>query len=129
MPRPKKPFVIQKRKGSKTFLLTLNTTSGLPSRTCREWNRRSFQDFPAELAIHYNPKTKAAAEAGALALIAFLKNTDARTATVKDDCPVGDWLRLFTSITESPNGECNLEENRPYSVQSVDRLKSLYDTP
>jgi integrase len=128
MPRPKKPFVVQKRKGSKTFLLTLNTTSGLPDRVCREWNRRSFQKLPAELVIHYNPKTKAAAEAGALALIAFLKNADLRASILNDDCSVGNWLRRFCSMSESPKGARNVAENRPYSVQSVDRLKSLYET-
>jgi hypothetical protein len=57
--------VVRKRKDSKSFILTLNTTSGLPDRVCREWNRRSFQNFPAELVMHYNPKTKGAAEAAA----------------------------------------------------------------
>jgi integrase len=128
MPRPKKPFVIQKRRGSKTYLLTLNTTCGLPARVCREWNRRSFQNFPAALVIYYNPKTKAAAEAGALAPIAFLKNADTRAAALRGDYPVGNWLRLFCSVTESPKGTRNVAENRPYSEQSVDRLKSLYET-
>jgi hypothetical protein len=127
MPRPKKPFVVQKRKNSKIYLLTLNTTSGLPARVCREWNRRSFQNFPTELVIHYNPKTKATAEAGALALIAFLKNADTRATTLKGDSLAGNWLRLFCSITESPKGARNVAENRPYSEQSVDRLKSLYE--
>jgi hypothetical protein len=81
---PQKQFVVQKRKDSKTYLLTLNTTSGLAARVCWEWNRRSFQNFPAELVIHYNPKTKAA-EAGAFALIAFLKNADIRAAALKGD--------------------------------------------
>jgi hypothetical protein len=39
-----------------------------------------------------------------------------------------NWLRLFCSVTESPKGERNVAENRPYSEQSVDRLKSLYET-
>jgi integrase len=125
MPRPKKPFVVRKRRESKTFLLTLNTTSGLPIRICQEWNRKSFQNFPTELVIHSNPKTKTAAETGALALISFLKDSGA--AVKKEDTPVGEWLRLFCSITESPKGARNVAENRPYSEQSVDRLKTLYE--
>ena len=125
MPRQKKPFVIQKRKDWKTFIITLNITSGLPAKVCREWQRKSFQNFPAEL-IHYSqPKTKAAAESGAMALISFLKNSG---VTVKKDDPlVGDWLRLFTSITDSPKGARKIAENRPYSEHSIDRLKGLYD--
>jgi integrase/recombinase XerD len=125
MPRPKKPIVIQKRKDTKTYLLTLNPTSGLPVRVCREWQRKSFQNFPPELAIHYNPKTKVAAETGALALVSFLKNAGAPVH--RGDFLVGDWLRLFTSMAESPKGARNIAENRPYSEQSVDRLKCLYD--
>jgi hypothetical protein len=128
MPRPKKPFIVQKWKDTKTYLLTLNTTSGLPVRVCREWNRKSFQNFPFELAIHYNPKTKAVAEIGALALISFLKSSNTLAAAAKEDCSFGSWIRLFCSITESPKGARNVAENRPYSIQSVDRLKSLYET-
>jgi integrase len=125
MPRPKKPFVIQRRKGSKTFLLTLNVTSELPTRICNEWQRKSFQNFPVELIAYSFPKTKAAAESAAMILITFLKN--AGTPISKSDFLVGDWLRLFTSITESPKGARNIAENNPYSEQSVDRLKGLYD--
>jgi integrase len=78
--------------------------------------------------VYYNPKTRAVAEAGAMALIAFLKNADTRVAALKGDCTVGNWLRPFCSIAESPKGARNVAENRPYSEQSVDRLKSLYET-
>jgi len=125
MPRPKKPFVVQKRKGSKTFLLTLNDTSGLPQKICDEWQRKSYQNFPHELIIHSNPKTRAAADTSAMALIAFLKNGE--PVQKKGDYSVGDWLRLFTSITESPKGARNIAENNPYSEHSVDRLKGLYE--
>ena len=129
MPRPQRPFIVEKRNGSKSFLLTLHPTSGLPDRICREWYRKSFQNLPVELALHYNPKTKAAAEAGAMALIAFLKNGRivASTPTLKDSLRVGEWLRQFTSITESPKGARLVAENRPYSAGSVDRLKTLYN--
>jgi hypothetical protein len=73
--------------------------------------------------MYSNPKTKTAAEAGALALIAFLKNADSQAAALSGDSLVGSWLRRFCSITESPKGARNVAENRPYSVQSVDRLK------
>jgi integrase len=92
---------------------------------CREWQRKSFQNFPPELVNHSNPRTKAAADAGAMALIAFLKN--AGTPVKKTDFFVGDWLRLFTSITESPKGARNIAGNNPYSEQSVDRLKGIYE--
>ncbi|MDR1249945.1 MAG: hypothetical protein LBK63_11650, partial [Treponema sp.] len=128
MPRPKKPSVIRVRKDSGTYIITLNVTSGLPHRVCQKWNRRSFHSFPPELAVYHNPKTYAAAEAGAFALIALLKNTDARDAALKGDRAVGKWLRLFCTIAESPKGTRNIAENRPYSEQSVDRLKSLYET-
>jgi integrase len=125
VPRPRKPFVVQKRRESKTFLLTLNTTSGLPARICNEWKRKSFQNFPPELIIHGNPKSKVAAEAGALALISFLKS--AGTVARKSDSSVGEWLRLFTSINDSPKGARNIAENNPYSEHSVDRLRGIYD--
>jgi hypothetical protein len=41
---------------------------------CAEWRRRSFLDLPDELSSYRAPKTKSAAEAGAVALIAYLKN-------------------------------------------------------
>jgi integrase/recombinase XerD len=61
-----------------------------------------------------------------LALIDFLKS--AGIAPQKGKILVGEWLRLFTSMAESPKGARNIAENRPYSVQSIDRLKSIYDT-
>jgi hypothetical protein len=68
-----KPFVVTKRTDSKTFRLTINLTSGLPERVCAGWRRVSFQDLPDELAQYRAPKTKSATEAGAMALIAYLK--------------------------------------------------------
>jgi integrase len=40
---------------------------------CKDWYRRSLQNLPEELSPYRNPKTKSAAEAGAVALIAYLK--------------------------------------------------------
>ena len=73
MARIPRPFSTLKRSDSKTFQITLNHTCGLPERVCAEWQRRSFLDFPEELALYRRPRTKSAAEAGAVALIACLK--------------------------------------------------------
>jgi len=87
-----KPFSICKRNDSKTYQLTLNYTCGLPERVCADWKRRSFQDFPNELSQYRNPKTKNAAETGAIALIAYLKKkqNEGNTRHVKsEDITVG----------------------------------------
>jgi integrase len=127
MPRPKEPIVVQKRKGSDTFILTLNETTGLSPRICKEWQRKSYQNFPPELAIHSNPKTRSAAKASGRALVNFLMNSGTVTPVKKKDYAVGEWLRLFTSVTESPKGARNVAENNPYSEHSVDRLKGIFD--
>jgi hypothetical protein len=43
---------------------------------CDEWYRRSFQQFPPELANHRNPKDKSAAKNATVALILFLKKKE-----------------------------------------------------
>jgi len=126
MPRPKEPFVVQKRKGSKSFILTLNDTSGLPPQICKLWQRKSYQNFPPQLITYSNPKTKPEARTSARLLINFLKNTNEAPKQKGDYC-VGEWLRLFTSVEESPKGARNIAENNPYSEQSIDRLKGLYE--
>ena len=126
MSRPKRPIIVEKRVGYKTYLITLNTTCGLPDRICREWYRKSFQNFPPELVIHSHPKTKAAAETAGQYLVAFLKNGTG-VIEKRDDPRVGEWLRLFTSMEESPRGARLIAKNRPYSEHSVDRLKGLYE--
>jgi integrase len=73
MAKSPKPFAIICRNDSKTFQITLNRTCGLPGYVCAEWRRRSFQNLPEELSQYRNPTTKSAAEAGAVALIAWLK--------------------------------------------------------
>jgi hypothetical protein len=73
MSRLSKPFITPRRNDSKTYQITLNSTCGLPTRICDEWQRRSFQDFPDELAQYRNPKTKQAAETAAFVLITYLK--------------------------------------------------------
>ncbi|MDR1444934.1 MAG: site-specific integrase [Treponema sp.] len=89
MAKSPKPFIVTKRTDSKTFRLTINFTSGLPGRVCAEWRRRSFLDLPDELSPYRTPKTKSAAEAGAVALIAYLKNHQQKkpsslSVTIKD---------------------------------------------
>jgi integrase/recombinase XerD len=126
-----KPFVITKRTDSKTFRLTINFTSGLPERVCTEWRRASFQDLPEELARYRAPKTKPAAEAGAVALIAYLKKkleegTALRIRT--EDITVGAWIEKFTAIETSPRTGVNASRNRPYSPITVENYRSYYNT-
>ena len=130
MPRPKKPIVIQKRKESKSYILTLNTTSGLPKRICDEWKRKSFQNFPAELALHSNPKSKSAAETAAQALIAFLKKKqeegNARHVAI-ENITVCAWIEKFTTIETSPRTGINASRNRPYSSDTLCNYRSYYE--
>ena len=130
MPRSQKPFIVSKRKDAKTFFLTLNSTSGLPERVCGEWNRKSFQNLPPDLMLHSSPKTRAAAEAGALVLIAYLKKKldDGNVQRLsKDDITVGAWIEKFTSIDTSPRTGLNASKNRPYSLDTISGYKSYFD--
>ena len=91
MSKSPKLFIVTKRTDAKTFRLTINFTSGLPERVCAEWRRHSFQELPDELAHYRNPKTKSAAEVGALALISYLKKKQedegsARRVITEDKC-------------------------------------------
>ena len=126
MPRPQKPFVVRKRKDSGTFILTINPVSGVPSRVCQEWVRRGFLALPPELAHYRVPKNRAAAEAGALALVSFLKKPQAAIKAVTEQITVGEWLKKFTSIEESPKAARNVAKNRPYSVNTIIRYEGLY---
>ena len=115
MPRPKKPFVISKRNDTETYFIIINTTSGLSQRICKEWFRKSFQNFPPELYGYANPKSDVAAEAGAIALIAYLKQNG---RVISEDITVGAWLEKFTAIETSPRTGINASKNRPYSAGS-----------
>jgi len=130
MPRPKKPFVIQKRNDWKTYLITLNATSGLSERVCNEWKRKSFQNFPAELIVYRFPKTKAVAETGAMALIEYLKKKQnegyVRNRQSIDDITVGSWIEKFTAVDTSPRTAINASKNRPYSPDTVDTYKCYF---
>jgi integrase len=67
------------------------------------------------------------AEAGAVALIGFLKNSGQPAHIPTDNITVGAWLEKFTAIEGNPRPARNVAKNRPYSPQSVDRLKGLYE--
>ncbi|MDR3342568.1 MAG: hypothetical protein LBT14_07250 [Treponema sp.] len=73
MPRISGPYYITKRKDTKKFQITLYPASGLPLEVCAQWQRRSFLNFPPELALFREPKTKGTADTGAVALIEYLK--------------------------------------------------------
>ena len=125
MSRQKKPYVVEKRSGSKSFLLTLNITCGLPERICKEWQRKSYINFPPELAYLSFPKTKSAAEEAALALITYLKNKqDLRV--VLEDITVGEWIEKFVAVETSPRTSINASKNRPYSPDTVKTYGSYY---
>ena len=131
MPRPPKPFATPKRADSKTFQITLNPSCGLPPRVCLEWRRRSFQDFPDELARHRYPKTKAAASAGALALVELLKKRQAEGSARRvaaEDVTVGEWIERFTRIETSPRTGINASKNRPYSPDTIGNYRGYFAT-
>jgi hypothetical protein len=116
MSRPSNPFITPRRRDTKTFQITINCSSGLPWKVCQEWRRRSFQDLPNALAQYRNPKTKAAAEAGALALIEYLKKGIEEGAIQQvfgENITVGDWAKKFIDIETSPGPAGTLRETGP----------------
>jgi hypothetical protein len=129
-PNPPKPFTLIRRTDSKSFRLTLNSSCGLPDRVCKDWYRRSFQHFPAELSPYRNPRTKSAAEAGAVALIACLKKKQAEGGARRvsmEDVTVGDWIKKFTVMDTSPRTGINASRNRPYSIGTIENYRSSFD--
>ena len=122
MPKSQKPFVVTRRKDSKTFQFSLNPPCGLPERVCRDWRWASFQKFPPELVQYASPKNKASADAGVFMLIQFLKekqNPDDTKRTPTKDISVGEWLEKFTSLETSPRAALLAAENRPYSTKII----------
>jgi integrase len=98
---------------------------------CAEWQRRSFLDLPEELSQYRSPKTKSAAEAGAVALIAYLnKKQDEGTArrVRVEDITVGAWIEKFTAVETSPRTGVNASRNRPYSPDTVETYRGYYHT-
>ncbi|MDR0719423.1 MAG: hypothetical protein LBF78_07280 [Treponema sp.] len=131
MARLQKPFTTPRRRDSKTFQITLNVSSGLPWKVCREWRRKSFQEFPDVLIQFRNPKTKPAAETGALALIEYLKKKLEEGTAQRiciEDITVGAWIEKFTAIETSPRTGFNASRNRPYSPDTVETYRGYYNT-
>ncbi|MDR0586029.1 MAG: tyrosine-type recombinase/integrase [Treponema sp.] len=129
MSRSQKPFTTPRRNDTKTFQITISPSSGLPWRVCLEWRRRSFRDFPDALAQYRNPRTKAAAEAGAFALVEYLKKKQEEGAGQRvrtEDVTVGTWIEKFTALETSPRTGINASRNRPYSPHTVDTYRGYY---
>jgi hypothetical protein len=124
-----KPFSTPRRNDSKTFQITLNHTCGLPERVCAEWWRHSFLDLPEELSQYRTPKTKSAAQASAVALIAYLKKKQAEGSAQRiraEDITVGIWIEKFTELETSPRAGINASKNKPYSNDTLDNYKAYY---
>lgn len=129
MARISKPFVVQRRKDSQTFVLTLTVSSGLPRAVYQSWSRRSFTNFPDALAMYRRPGSKSFAERGAIALIEYLKKeADPRKADLASDDPlVGDWLRKFIVFEGNPRSARITAKNRPYSPTTIRAYRSGFN--
>ena len=130
MPKAPKPIVIAKRNDSDTFQFTLNSVCGLPERVCDEWRRKSFRDLPDDLADYRNPRDDKEAEAGAIALIVYLRNKKDEEGTARrvhtEDITVGAWIEKFTALETSPRTGINASRNRPYSLNTIDLYHGYY---
>jgi hypothetical protein len=80
------------------------------------------------MAQHRSPKTRTAAQAGALALIEFLKKTDEPIRPPVDRISVGAWPEKFTRVEGNPKAALNEAKNRPYSLNTINRYEGLYRT-
>jgi site-specific recombinase XerD len=140
MSKPKQPYSVQRRKDSKSFILTLNPTCGLPFEICLSWYRKSFQNLPPELANFQSPKTMSAAKTAAQALIQYLMDqlkghsTSIATpaiiapAQVPDTSPtVKEWLERFISLEDNPRSARIMGEGMPYSVNTIDLYSNKFD--
>jgi hypothetical protein len=90
-----------------------------------------LQHLPEELSSYRHPRKKSDAEAGAVALIAYLKKKQseggARYAKA-EDITVGAWIEKFTAIETSPRTGFNASRNRPYSPDTVETYRGYYNT-
>lgn len=128
MARISKPFIVQKRNDSQTFVLTLTVASGLPHAVFRPWRRRSFTHFPDALAMYRRPSSKSFAERGAFALIDYLKKEmDPQRIELPSDNPmVGDWLEKFVVFEGNPRSARITAKNRPYSPATIKGYRDIY---
>ncbi|MDR2068243.1 MAG: hypothetical protein LBP71_00025 [Spirochaetaceae bacterium] len=131
MPKITGPFWVYKRPKTKKFQVTLYPVSGLPQ----------------ELAVFREPKTKAAAETGAMALIEYLKAQirppeDVQAPRVNeppDRITVGAWLERFISLEDNPRANRLTGKNGSYSpgtiamykadIQAAQQRRSIYQWP
>ncbi|MDR1949862.1 MAG: site-specific integrase [Spirochaetaceae bacterium] len=120
---------MQSRGDSNTFVLTLNTASGLPARVCAEWQRKSFSLLPDCLSLYRNPTTKTAAENGAIALIQYLKTELAGGNTPRistDQTKAGPWLERFISLENNPRSARIMGEGSSYTIETIELYRSKY---
>jgi hypothetical protein len=82
--------------------------------------------FPPELAQFRNPKNKASAQAGAFALIEFLKKSQEPSRVSTDKIEVEAWLQKFTMIEGNPRSARVIAKNLPYSVNTINRYEGLF---
>jgi integrase len=90
-----------------------------------------------ELAVFREPKTKADAKAGVLALIEYLKNQlKTHDETLRDGLPpikkprgptVGNWLERLTSLDNNPHAARLTAEGAPYSPDTLALYKMNFN--
>jgi hypothetical protein len=124
MPKITGPFWVYKRPKTKKFQITLYPASGLPLEVCKNWQRKGFSRLPLELAAFWDPKTKAAAEASAMALVEYLRNQlrgaeESVLTEVRDTMTAGVWLERFASLENNPRADRLTGKNRGYSPGTI----------
>lgn len=124
------PYTLIRRTDARSFRLTLNPTCGLPDSVCKQWYRRSFGNFPAELANYRTPKTRADAKAATQAPIAHLKNKRDEGIVCKvaaQDVTASVWVGKFTAAETSPRTGINAEKNRTNSASTLATYRCYFD--
>jgi len=130
VPKISGAFSIQRRsKKNRSFILTVNPESGLPSEMCQKWKRRSFAHLPAELLHFRYPTSKIAAENGAKALISFLEKEAAigNVWRYYDPVSIGSWLVRFISLENNPRAERLISKGIAYSPDTIALYKTYYN--
>jgi integrase len=122
-------FNVQKRNNTNTFILSLNPISGLPESVCHEWQRKSFAHMPDCLALYRQPKTKTAADNGAMAFTEYLKSQWQAGATTvsKDTIKIGQWLEKFIALDDNPRGARIMGAGSPYSIETIEMYRAKYE--